>query len=101
MWCAPWLAVPEDGVEDDQELAHGGGERELLGFAGGDQALVEGPEPGIVADRDQGCHVEHGAHRRPATPDRAPALHPAAVAGERRDPDERRDRSAVELAELG
>jgi hypothetical protein len=29
-----WLAVPEDGVEGDQELAHRGGERELLGFAG-------------------------------------------------------------------
>jgi hypothetical protein len=38
LWCAPWYAVPEHGVEDDQQLAHGSGERELLGFAGGDQA---------------------------------------------------------------
>jgi hypothetical protein len=32
--CAPSLAVPEDDVEDHQELAHGRGERDLLGFAG-------------------------------------------------------------------
>ena len=31
------MAVPEDGVEDDEKLAHGGGERELLGFAGDDR----------------------------------------------------------------
>jgi hypothetical protein len=38
-WCAPWRAVPEHGVEDDQQLAHGGSQRELLGFAGGEQTL--------------------------------------------------------------
>ncbi len=41
------------------------------------------------------------AHRRPAAPDRAPALHQAAVAGERRDPDQGGDGAAVELAEFG
>jgi hypothetical protein len=40
LWCAAWLAIPKHGVEDDQELAHGGGERELLGFARGKQAPV-------------------------------------------------------------
>jgi hypothetical protein len=40
LWCLPWLAIPEHGVEDDQELAHGGGERELLRFAGGEQAAL-------------------------------------------------------------
>ena len=30
--CAPQGAVPEDGVEDDQKLAHAGGRRELFGF---------------------------------------------------------------------
>ena len=35
----PWRAVPEHGVEDDQELAHAGGEREFLGFAAGAQAV--------------------------------------------------------------
>jgi hypothetical protein len=28
--CAPWLIVLEHGVEDHQELAHGGGERKLV-----------------------------------------------------------------------
>ncbi len=36
LWCTPWLAIREDGVEDDQELADGGGERGLLGLAGGE-----------------------------------------------------------------
>ena len=44
MRCLPWRAVAEHGVEDDQELAHSGGERELLGFATGAQAFVEGAD---------------------------------------------------------
>jgi hypothetical protein len=41
--------VPEDGVEGNQELTHGGGERELLGFAGCDQALVERAQRRVMA----------------------------------------------------
>jgi hypothetical protein len=51
LWCAPRLAVPDEGVEDDHELAHGGDERELFGFAGGDQAAVEGAQRRVVSDR--------------------------------------------------
>lgn len=36
MVCAPWRAVPEYGVENNDELA-----RECLGFADGNQALIE------------------------------------------------------------
>jgi hypothetical protein len=54
-----------------------------------------------VADRDQGRHVEHGAHLAAAAPDRVAASHQAAVASERRDADQRRDGVAIELAELG
>jgi hypothetical protein len=61
----------DEGVEDDHELAHGGGERELLGFAGGDQAQAEGAQRRVVPDRDRGRHVE------------------------------RRDGAAIELADLG
>jgi hypothetical protein len=56
------MKIPEDGVEDDEELAHGAGERELLGFAGADQAPVAGPQRRVVADRDQSSQVEHRAH---------------------------------------
>jgi hypothetical protein len=100
LWCAPWLGVPDEGVEDDHELAHGGGERELLGFAGGDQASVEGAQCRVVPDRAQGRHVEHRAHVVAAAPDRATPLHQAAVARERRHPDQRGDGTAIELAEL-
>jgi hypothetical protein len=36
--CAPRLAIPEHGVEDDQGLVHRGGEGQLLGLAG-DQSI--------------------------------------------------------------
>ena len=41
-------------MEDDQEFAHAGGERELLGFPAGAQAFVKGPDPRVVARGDQG-----------------------------------------------
>lgn len=49
-------------AEDDEKLTHGGGEGELLGFAGGDRAPLEGAQSRVVAGRDQAGHVEHRAH---------------------------------------
>jgi hypothetical protein len=45
----PGGAVAQHGVEDHQELAHGGSERELVGFAGGAQTLVESADHRVVA----------------------------------------------------
>jgi len=53
----PWALIAEDGIEDDQKFAHGGGQGELAGAAGGDEALVEGSDDGIVADGGERGHV--------------------------------------------
>ena len=70
-------------------LAHGGGERELPGFAGGDEALVEHADHRIVAAGDQRCHVEHAAHHGTAPVDAALAA-PRGILRDRREPAERR-----------
>src|SRR3712207_9395650 len=46
---APWRSVPEDGVEDGEQLARGGDERDELRLAVGDEAVAEGLEVGVVA----------------------------------------------------
>lgn len=43
----------EDGVENEEELTHGGGERELGRLAGGAQAFVEGSDLWIAAGVDE------------------------------------------------
>lgn len=48
-------------VEEDDEFAHDGGQREFLGFAGGDQPLVKGLEDRVEAGGDEGGHVEDAA----------------------------------------
>src|SRR4051812_43493094 len=71
----PGGAGAQDGVEDHHQLAHGGGERELLGLTGLEQALVEVANGGVEAARHQGRHVERGADLVPPAPDRPFAAH--------------------------
>ena len=97
----PWFAVSQDGVEDDEELAHAGDEGLLAGFAGGAELFVVGGDDGIGAAGDQGGHVEGGAHGGAAAGDGAAAAQGAAVAVDRRDPDQGGDLAAVEMAEFG
>ena len=55
----PFLPACDHGVEDCDQLAHAGDERNLLLLALGDQAIVEGLEHGIVPGRGaQSSHVE-------------------------------------------
>ena len=91
----------KDGVEDGKQLAHAGGEGDLLGLAGGAEAPVEGPQDRVPAARDQGAHVENGAYGGSATPDRALAPERAAVAIEGSDANETGDPSSVQGAQLG
>src|SRR6266566_554034 len=57
----PGFAVAQHGVEDGQQLAHGGDESETGRVAGIAQTAVEGLERRVVLDGDQTSHVE----RRP------------------------------------
>ena len=97
----PWFAVSEDGIEDDDELSHAGGESLFAGFAGGSQLGVVSGDEWIGAAGDQGGHVERGAHGRAAAGDGAAPAQGAAVAIDRCHADQRGDFAAVEMAEFG
>jgi hypothetical protein len=45
---APWLLVPNDGVEDGEELAGGGDEGDELELSGLDELVAEELEVGVV-----------------------------------------------------
>ena len=97
----PWGLALEDGVEDDQELTHGGGDGDLGGLAAGDEARIEGADRGIAADGGEGRHVQGLADAGAAAEDHAPAAEGAAVAVDRGDTDEAGDLAPIEGAELG
>ena len=59
------------GIEDHEELALGGGERELGRLTGATQTPVKGLEGRVEAHRGEGRHVERRAHRRAPAPHRA------------------------------
>jgi len=63
-----------------KRLVHADHEGELLGLAGGEQALLEPPRDGIMLHRDQGTHLERGAYLGPVAPDHA-RLPPGAAVG--------------------
>ena len=79
-------------VDDGQQFAHDGDQRDVRGFAGEAQQLVVGTQRQIMPSRGHGAHVQHRADRA------APA---SAIAIERRHADERGNRPAIELAPLG
>jgi hypothetical protein len=56
----------EHGVEDEQQLAHGGGERDLGRLAVAPQAPIELGEHRVAAHCAKCRHVEHAAHCGPA-----------------------------------
>src|SRR5215207_6089688 len=79
MWRPPGGAVPEHSVEDDEQLAHAGHQRHLLGFTGAYQPLVERLYSRVAARGHQGTHVQRRPHPRPAAPDGALASKDARV----------------------
>ena len=97
---APGALVAQNGVEEDEEFSGDRRERQLGRLARRAQALIEGPEHRVVPRRDQGRHVEHGAHRRPAAPAGPPPPEGATIAGERGDAHQGRDRVAIEVPQF-
>ena len=96
----PRSLVPDGGVEDDEELSHAGGERELLRLAGGEEAAIEASDHEIEARGDQSGHVKAGAKGSAPAPDRALAAQGTAVAIEGSNADESRDLLAAEASQF-
>ena len=97
----PGLACFEEGIDDDQELSHAGGEDDFEGFAMLSQSICEGLDDRVAASGCQSGHVEDGADGFAAAADGAFASVLAAVAIEGRQAHEGGDLLAVELAQLG
>src|SRR6478609_3975135 len=76
----PFLTARDHGVEDNDELAHAGDQGNLLLFAFGDEAAIEGVERRIVPGRSsETSHVEEIADLPPSALDLALAPAFAAV----------------------
>src|SRR5690606_39379963 len=60
--CFPWFAVPEHGVEDGDEFAHGSYQRDEFGFASGDQSVAKFLEFRVVSDCAECVHEEAISH---------------------------------------
>jgi hypothetical protein len=86
--------------EDGEELPDAGDDGDLLLFAGGDEALVEGSNERVVAGRRDRSHVQDRAYVGSPASDRALTFESTAVPVERGDADESRDLLAIEPAEL-
>jgi hypothetical protein len=72
------VPVRRDGVEDHGQLAHGGGERKLLGFSRPDHALVEGSSSSQA--RCSSCERRSSVSSQRRLPDRlADPARPAPV----------------------
>src|SRR5580704_10592904 len=97
----PWATVSEDSVEDGQELSRDGDEGDHFGLAGGDEAVEEGLQDGVVAFGDHRAHEQGRAHGDASSGDEAAAAPLAGWAGERGQAGKRGDRPAAELPELG
>src|SRR6266404_1002066 len=96
----PGFAVAQHGVEDGQQLAHGGDESETGRFAGVAQTAVEGLERRVVLDGDQASHVERRPDLDTAALDPAPAAVSAAVPVHGSYTSENGDLVAIDPAEL-
>src|ERR1700726_5305715 len=90
----PWFAVSQDGVENDDELSHAGGESLFAGFPGGAEFVVMRGDDRVLPAGNQGRHVEGAAHGRTPAGDGAAAAQGAAVAVDRSDADQRGDFAA-------
>jgi hypothetical protein len=90
----------EHCVEDDQELAHAGGDHDFERFAGIFEALGESANDRVAAFGGEGRHIECATDRSATAPNGTLALEASAVMIEGSQSDERTDLFAVELSEL-
>ena len=84
----PGRPMCEHCVENHEELAHAGGKRHFLGFAGRTARVIADANDGIEAGGDNSIHVQDGSRVSSTTPHRALALQPSTVAMQWRDADQ-------------
>src|SRR5687768_17116544 len=89
-----------DGVDHDQELAHGCNERNFLGLSFVQQPKVKGFERWVEPHRRERSHIQDGAHGGPSAPNVALAPEGAALTVKRSHPHQSGDLLSVELAQL-
>ena len=90
----------EHRVEDDEKLAHTGGESQFLRLAAGQQSLVEAADDGVAATGYQRSHVQGSSNSGAPTPDGAFAPQGATVPVEGSHTDQGGDLPAVQGAQL-
>jgi hypothetical protein len=96
----PRLLVLDHGIENRQELAHTGRQRDLRYFAGRAQALIKPFEDVVIPDRDQRTHVQGRPDMGATTPGRAGPPQGVTVPIEGSVADEGRDALAASGAQL-
>ena len=97
---APRGATIEQGVEDNEQLAHTGCEGQLLRLTSRQQTLVEVPDDGVVAASYQRSHVQGSTDPGAPSPDRPFAPQCAAVPVEGSHAHQGGDLPAVQGAQL-
>src|SRR6185503_13334034 len=80
----PWSLIPENGVEDGQELSGDSDKGDHFWLSRSDEALMDGFERWIVFFGDHGAQEEHRTDGRPATAYEALTAPAAGLAGEGR-----------------
>jgi hypothetical protein len=89
------------GIENDEQLAHAGGECQFGMFTAGAQPQIEDSDSWIAADSRHRCHVQHSPDLGTPAPDAAAAAQAATVAVEGRQANQGGDLLAIESSQLG
>ena len=96
----PRFFVPDDCVEDDEQLARRGDDRDELWLSGGDEFVAKRLEGWIVSRGDHGSHEKRGAHAGSAAADEAFAAPLTGLSRPGREADEGGDLAPIERSEL-
>src|SRR6516165_7312829 len=97
----PRFLVPDDGIEDGEELSGDGDGGDDFGFSGVDELLVEGPQGRVEAGGGHGPGKEDGAHGAAPAANEAFALPFAGLAGPGGEAGKSGDFAPVEGSEFG
>ena len=97
----PCAVVADEGVGEDEELSHDGGEGELEGLSLGAEPVVGGLEVGIASDGGESGHVDGAAQGGAPAADPGLSLPAPGLAGDRRSAGEAAGLARVEGADLG